>query len=50
MDRATIRLEASSKGQREGWQALLTRYLFDDLSQPAALEALVELLSARKSR
>ncbi|WP_254976371.1 extracellular solute-binding protein [Cyanobium sp. Lug-B] len=51
LHRATIRLiEASTRNQREGWQALLTRYLFDDLSQPAALEGLVQLLSGGRAR
>jgi ABC-type glycerol-3-phosphate transport system substrate-binding protein len=48
---ATIRLvEGSTKGKREAWQALLTRYLFDDLSQQATLEGLIGLLSRGRSR
>jgi arabinogalactan oligomer / maltooligosaccharide transport system substrate-binding protein len=48
--RSTIRLiERSSKSQRQGWQTLLTRYLFDDLGQQDALEGMVELLSGGRS-
>ncbi len=51
MQRATIRLvEGSSNGQREAWQALLTRFLFDDLSPQATLSGLIELLSGGRSR
>ena len=47
----TIRLvEGSSKSKREAWQALLTRFLFDDLSQQATLEALIALLGGGRSR
>lgn len=48
---ATIRLvEGSTKGKREAWQALLTRFLFDDLSQQATLEGLIGLLARERSR
>jgi len=48
---ATTRLDqGSSESQREGWQALLTRYLFDDLSQKEALEGLISLLSGGRQR
>ncbi|MEA5443405.1 extracellular solute-binding protein [Cyanobium gracile] len=48
---ATTRLDqGSSESQREGWQALLTRYLFDDLSQKDALEGLITLLSGGRQR
>ncbi len=51
LQRSTIRLiEGSSKEQREAWQALLTRFLFDDLSQQDALNGLIELLSDGRSR
>jgi len=50
--RSTIRLieSSSSKEQREAWQALLTRFLFDDLSQQDTLKGLIELLSGVRSR
>jgi maltose-binding protein MalE len=49
--RATIRLiEASSREQREAWQALLTRFLFDDLSEQDTLKGLIELLGGGRSR
>ncbi len=49
--RSTIRLiEESSKEQREAWQALLTRFLFDDLSQQDTLKGLIELLSRGRYR
>ena len=45
MRTGTLRLLAgSSERQREGWQTLLTRYLFDDLSQTDTLNALIALL------
>ena len=48
---ATIRLvEGSTKGKGEAWQALLTRFLFDDLSQQATLEGLIGLLARERSR
>ncbi|MCP9938487.1 extracellular solute-binding protein [Cyanobium sp. Aljojuca 7A6] len=48
---ATIRLvEGSTKDKREAWQALLTRFLFDDLSQQATLEGLIGLLARERSR
>jgi len=51
LQRSKIRLiEGSSKEQREAWQALLTRFLFDDLSQQDALKGLIELLSGWRSR
>ncbi|MBW4529659.1 MAG: ABC transporter substrate-binding protein [Aphanothece saxicola GSE-SYN-MK-01-06B] len=51
LQRSTIRLiAASSKEQREAWQALLTRFLFDDLSQQDTLKGLIELLGGGRSR
>jgi maltose-binding protein MalE len=51
LQRGTIRLiGATSKEQREAWQALLTRFLFDDLSQRDTLKGLIELLSAGRSQ
>jgi len=48
---STIRLiNGSTKDQREAWQALLTRFLFDDLSQQDTLEGLIELLGGGRSR
>ena len=48
---ATIRLvEGSTKGKGQAWQALLTRFLFDDLSQQATLEGLIGLLARERSR
>ncbi|MCP9930735.1 extracellular solute-binding protein [Cyanobium sp. AMD-g] len=49
--RSTIRLvEGSSKSQRDAWQALLTRFLFDDLSQQDTLKGLIQLLGSERSR
>ena len=46
LQRSTIRLiEGSSRSQREAWQALLTRFLFDDLNQQATLEGLIALMA-----
>jgi arabinogalactan oligomer/maltooligosaccharide transport system substrate-binding protein len=51
LQNTTIRLvEGSSKSQREAWQALLTRFLFDDLSHQNTLKGLIELLGAERSR
>jgi hypothetical protein len=40
----------TSKSQRDAWQALLTRFLFDDLSQQDALNGLIDLLDGERSR
>ena len=51
LQRSTIRLiDGSSRSQREAWQALLTRFLFDDLNQQATLEGLIALLAGGGSR
>ncbi len=51
LQRSTIRLiEGSSKEQREAWQVLLTRFLFDDLSLRDTQEGMIELLSGGRSR
>ncbi len=51
LQHTTIRLvEGSSKSLREAWQALLTRFLFDDLSHQDTLKGLIELLGAERSR
>ncbi len=48
---STLRLVGkSSKSQRDAWQALLTRYLFDDLSQQDTLKGLIDLLGGERSR
>jgi ABC-type glycerol-3-phosphate transport system substrate-binding protein len=48
---ATIRLgEGSSENQREEWQTLLTRYLFDDLSLEDTLDGLIDVLRRGRSR
>ncbi len=48
---STLRLEGkTSKSQRDAWQALLTRFLFDDLSQQDALKGLIQLLGSERSR
>lgn len=48
---ATIRLvEGGSKVKREAWQVLLTRFLFDDLSEQATLESLIGLMARERSR
>ena len=47
----TLRLVGkTSKSQRDAWQALLTRFLFDDLSQEDTLKALIDLLASEGSR
>ncbi|MCT0206409.1 extracellular solute-binding protein [Synechococcus sp. CS-1332] len=51
MRRSTIRLVGkTSKSQRDAWQALLTRFLFDDLSQQDTLKGLIDLLGGERSR
>ena len=48
---STLRLVGkTSKSQRDAWQALLTRFLFDDLSQEDTLKALIHLLGGEGSR
>lgn len=48
---STLRLVGrSSKSQRDAWQALLTRFLFDDLSQQDTLKGLIELLGGEGPR
>jgi arabinogalactan oligomer/maltooligosaccharide transport system substrate-binding protein len=48
---STLRLVGkTSKSQRDAWQALLTRFLFDDLSQQDALKGLIDLLDGERSR
>ncbi len=48
---STLRLVGkSSKSQRDAWQALLTRFLFDDLSQQDTLKGLIQLLGSERSR
>jgi arabinogalactan oligomer / maltooligosaccharide transport system substrate-binding protein len=48
---STLRLVGkTSKSQRDAWQALLTRFLFDDLSQQDALNGLIDLLDGERSR
>ncbi|KEF41291.1 MAG: hypothetical protein ER33_12290 [Cyanobium sp. CACIAM 14] len=43
------RLEGTSRRIQEGWQAVLTRYLFGDLPPEAAVDALIELLQGREA-
>jgi maltose-binding protein MalE len=45
-----VEMTSKSKSQRDAWQALLTRFLFDDLSQEDTLKALIDLLGAEGSR
>lgn len=48
---STLRLVGkTSKSQRDAWQAVLTRFLFDDLSQQDTLKGLIQLLGSERSR